>query len=255
MRNYKSQNIELIPSLVGLISVLLAFHYYLSYKWWTGIFKIYNLDSLAILTLEDLTYPLGNINLTVFQLSSVGISLIYLIKLIFPIRDFDNSGKNLSKGLKDARGSFKELSNRNKLISIILISLLLFGYFFIFRESLKFPNTSFEIFYLLIVIILPGCYILSYRKRPLFAIGFVVCVFIWSSLFVNTSLENTKNRKSSTETHISFVYNGVEIDSNDSLSFVFSGYKYLIMKDSSGHHLLFPTKDIGMIRYLKQEKK
>lgn len=162
----RSQNTELISPLVGLISILLAFHYYLSYKWWTGIFEIYNIDALAILTLEDLTYPLGNINLSVFQLSSVGILFIYLIKLVFPIRDFDNSGEKLNKSIKEVVESFKKLSKLNKSLLTILISLLLFGYFFIFRENLRFPNTSFEVFYLLIVIILPGCYILNYRKRP-----------------------------------------------------------------------------------------
>lgn len=85
----KRSNIDIFKSATGgllsLVSVLLVTHYFLSYRYWMDAFEKYGLSAYAILSMEDILFPLGRLNMMIFSLSFLAVIIIatFLFRYIF----------------------------------------------------------------------------------------------------------------------------------------------------------------------------
>lgn len=255
-KNIEPEKTNLIQSIIGIISILLSCHYYLSFKWINGFLNLYDIDSLAVIALEDVTFPFGSLNASVIILTSLGFLWIYGWKLASTQADYDNSGRILANNWKEFVQNFKEFWSKLSLAVKFSISLgivgLIVGYIFLFKPNLNFPNQLLEWFYILIFIAIPLVYILSSKKRNLIMGLYILCMFAWANLFVKVSLDNIakpRNEKNRKITEMSFIYDGKPIQTSDTLNFIYHGYKYLIMATPDSILQLYPTDKIGLIKY------
>lgn len=85
----KRSNIDIFKSATGgvlsLVSVLLVTHYFLSYRYWMDAFEKYGLSAYAILSMEDILFPLGRLNMMIFAPSVLAVVIInvFLFRYIF----------------------------------------------------------------------------------------------------------------------------------------------------------------------------
>lgn len=170
-----------IENIVGVISIIIGIHYYLSYKWLYGLLKIWGIESFSIITLEDLTFPFANLNITVILLSIFGFIGVFCWHLLSDEKS--EPTKNISEALISLKNWFIKKSIIKKLtmilMVIIIIAILITSYLLIFKPHLDYPNRKIEISYFFILTTTPILYIfLKPNKRHLIFGGSII-LNIW----------------------------------------------------------------------------
>ncbi len=242
-----------IENLAGIISIIIGVHYYLSYKWLYGLLSIWGIETLSIITFEDLTFPFANLNISVILLSTFGFIGILYWNLVSNKKS--KPAKNISEAFMFFKNGFKKKPIWMRWTFVISILILIITYFFIFKPQLDYPNKKLEILYFVILIGIPIIYIFIDNNKRNFVLGFqIFLMFGWANLFVNTILQRTTEKKSNIETHIDFKYKNENITTSDSLKLLFHGHKYLIMSKSNGEIKLYDTKNIDNISINKNSR-
>lgn len=237
-----------IQNIAGLFSVILGTHYFLSFRWFYGMLKIWGIDSLAVISLEDLTFPYAHLNISVISLSSIGFLGIFWWK--FASNKESNPPKDLKNAINLLRLFFVKQKSWIKIVGIIiLIAILIFTYFKVFSPLISLPSRDLGFLYLGILLGVPILYVFLPEKRNLIFGLQLLLMFSWANLFINTILKNANSNKGKIKSQISFEYKEQRIESSDSLIFLHHGYNYLIMKDSKGNTILYPSNLVEKIIY------
>ena len=241
-----------IQNIVGLFTIILGTHYFLSFRWFYGMLKIWGVDFFSVISIEDLTFPYAHLNISVLALSSLG--FVGILWWDFTSNNNSNPLDNLKESIKLLKSLFVKQKWWLKVgLIIILISIVSFIYI-VFKPLISLPNRNLGFSYLLILLGVPLIYILLPQKRNL-VIGLqLFLMFSWANLFITTVLNDVRSNPSNTKIEISFEYKNRRIESSDSLIFLHHGYKYLIMKDTIGNIELFPSNFVEGIIYKKNDK-
>ena len=239
-----------ITNIIGFITLVFSFHYFLSYKWLKGKFAIYGLDDLPLISIDDVTFSFAHINFLLIKLALIGFVLILLIKLFLSNEIWKNFDTNVV-------GQFKQnwklmgIKLRIGLLMIFIFFLLWIGFEILRENELSIPLKISSFF---ITYGLPFTYVFWVKKRNLILGIYFVSIVIWTNATVDYSLnifrwsENSRNKNTAA---LNFTFQGEDVEVSDSLQLIFHGYKYLILKEVTGNFRLYPTKDIGMICYNK----
>ena len=83
-----------------LITVILSFHYFLSYRWINGLLEIYGLDHFSIITIQDVMFPFVKLNYTIIGLCSIGFIVIFYFRFILTNETYLKADKILKKKLQ-----------------------------------------------------------------------------------------------------------------------------------------------------------
>ena len=234
-------------NILGVISVIMAAHYFLSYRWFYGMLKIWGIENLSIITMEDLTFSFVHFNITILLLSATGFLWIFLWSFISSNKS--DPVKDLKEMLKFLKDYWKERSKPIKIIIPITTLIIILIYIFIFKPNLKFPNNSLEVIYFIILTVPPILYIFIKEKRILI-LGFqILLMFSWANLFLNIVLENVSEKPMllKNKSILRFEYKNKTITTSDSLEFLFHSKKYIILRDTNGNIKLYDTKNIDKI--------
>lgn len=93
----KRSNIDIFKSATGgifsLVSVLLVLHYFLSYRYWMNTFETYGLSAYAILSMEDILFPLGKFNMMVFATSFLTVVIIAILSFTYIFKEKSDTWK------------------------------------------------------------------------------------------------------------------------------------------------------------------
>lgn len=253
--------------IASFITVLLAFHYYLSYEWIYGLLGIYGLQHLAIITIEDLLFTFVNVNFTVIKLASLGFLWIFGIQMAVSKEDYAKMDQKAVKGV----GSFWDTLKwgvsyvqvrckecKNVLILIVIISGLVFiSYKFRLWGSLELPETgNLGESYFLIFLVIPIIHVIWPQKRTLTMGLYLLMIFLWSNKFVSRIIMDVKNDTSQSEfkTDLQFRYQGKLVSTSDSIDFIYRSYTYIILRNNlTSEMLLYPNDKIEKITYSKRK--
>ena len=99
-----------LSNVLTVISVFIGIHYFLSYRWLHGLLHIWGIESLSIITVDDLLFSFAEINIRILLISMIGFSFVGLFLLDsyigFPskkIKEYiKKSWKNFLLNLKSA---------------------------------------------------------------------------------------------------------------------------------------------------------
>lgn len=248
-RNNKS-NLT-VQNIVSLFSIIIGTNYFLSYRWFDGFLRINGIDSLAIMTLDDLTFLFAKYNIQIFKMTSIGFIGIFFADILESSFNY-----NIIKNIIDyVIEKFKKKQNdfrKKKLIKAILILsttliVILIIYFCLYKSIVEFPSPILLIIYLLILAT-PLLYHFKANMRRLIFIAQILLMFIWANLFIDYVLEESSKSKVDKLIAISFDYDNKKVETNDTLSFVFQSYKYTILKGSVSY-FFYNNSDIKNLKY------
>lgn len=242
----KTKQNPTIADVAGIISIIVGIHYYLSYRWLHGLFSIWGIETLSIMTFEDLTFPFADVNISVILLSIFGFLGIFCWNLL--------SDKK-SIHVKDVYGNFKLVKSEflkkpfwAKITLVASFLILASSYLLILKPYVKYPSTKFEILYFAILLGIPIWYIfVNPAKRRNVLIFQMILMFSWANLFVNNVLEGIDQKESKNNILIEFTYKDELITASDSLRLLFHGHKYLITLKNNEKIQLYDTKNIDNI--------
>jgi hypothetical protein len=238
-------------NIVSSFSIIIGINCFLSYRWFDGFLRINGIDSLAIITPEDLTFLFAKYNILIFKMGVIGFIGIFLVNLKSPYIHnlIENRVENVIERFKRIKVDFK----KDKLIQVglpllvVLIIIPIF-YFRIYKPILEFPSPLLLVSYLFILTVTPLVYYLKPNKRRLIFFIQIILLFIWANFFINYVLEESSKSKVDKLIAISFNYDNKKVQTNDTLSFVFQSYKYTILKGSVSYYF-YNNSDIKNLKY------
>lgn len=255
MSNKSNYQINL-NSLLALISMLVAYNYFFSFKWLHGFLSLHGLDTFAIITIDDLTFPFALLNLSLFSLSSFG--FLWMLWWHITIAYNENEPDVPKQLIESGRASIKWISGISKWRKILLgiVSLLFVVLFFVlFLKEENFPNSKTQWMFLVIFVVTPILYILFFKIRNYILYIHFFLMFVWANVFVNDILKSLKDSGSDEGIDVEFSYNGHIIKTNDTLDYVYHGYKYMILSDNKNDKkYMYPSEEIGVIGVKKKLK-
>lgn len=254
----KNSNTFSINNLWTLITIILSFHYYLSYRWISGLLEIYGLNSLSIITIQDIMFSFVNLNYTVIGLCSMGFVILFYIRLTLKNKTYSKADKTFSKNLKKFLNTiFTHKSSKNTIFKIISALLIIIVGYILFKHYLNIPKNggSFFISLIILFIVIPITYVIWVKKRAIILGGYIFIIFMWSNKFIDKIIVDTQNNASEHKTGVSFIYEGKSIKTNDSLIFILQSYKYLIIKDlKTNKNKLYENENITFLETITVEK-
>lgn len=72
---------ELVQGLTVLIVLIPSLHYYLSRRWYTHFFEVYNIDMLPLINSDDITFAFSSLNQWLILNGFIGFVWIALFRL------------------------------------------------------------------------------------------------------------------------------------------------------------------------------
>lgn len=226
---------------------------FLSYLWLSETLAYMGLSSIPIITWNDLAFSYGKVNLTMlgFQLLFIipGILWGYYLPTVF--RRLRNIGIKENRSqitqkiiLKVVNLDLKGLALLSLLTNalIILIILLVYQFFHLLSVTPK----SVIIFISLGIIPL---FFLFAKSKTIATLLFTVSFIIASNKFVKEIIKEAATSKQTVTTELSFIYQGNEVSTSDTIRFCLHTYSYLILQKVSTHeYLLFSTDEIDQLK-------
>jgi len=253
---------KVLSALATFISTLLSIHYFYSYRILTGLLKEHHLDYMSIITFEDISLPLGNLNLMIITISGFGLIWIYLWHLLI-----DNEKKFRKKTKSDINKYSKKLTewliNRtnitrkflNRILAVFALIVFASFFFFLIFWNYKADDKQNLVFLFLInFLLIPGMYILKRKNRELilvfyFGFSFLFGVYLIDDTYRNRDVSPQETNKEEVLKIVSFDYNSNHFVTSHDTIMIFNGYKYLILKTKSqGVYDLIPKKDIKNLK-------
>lgn len=160
MNNNKPFSIETI---LGLMTIVLGFHYFISFRFLFGYLKLHNLEFLPLISFNDITFSCIEINFKLFKLALIGLIWIF-------IWFFIGNDKWIIKKKSFFFSKIEFFSNKEKfqkrnsqviIFTIVIGLILVFIYclFLIFKLS-KFS----EVYLILILLLIPFAIILNIKN-------------------------------------------------------------------------------------------
>lgn len=231
----KSMQNKNLSYVISLIAIFIAMHYFFSFDvlwYYLGKFK---LDTLSILSWEDVQFSIAPLNSTIFLL--LGIMLGgYVIAISFIPKDtnpFDKQGHWLEKQMR-------KRSKRTKIISLVILVII----FLFLILSTYFYNDSKWIYTGLIFMIA----LLAYLRFNTLDI-IVICVIFLITAGVYGDFKAKHETLYSSDIKIEMT-DGRIITSDINHKLVFFGTKYIIIQSDSTNTKLYPTSDIKEIEWI-----
>lgn len=245
-------NNRLIQPIVGLITVLIGFHYLLSFMTLSKIFKDLGIGSYALINFDDLTFTFGIVNLYVLCLIFSGVLMMLFIEVIFEKKTLVKFHKKVDKMM----ANWYILSNSERSIAFLFIYALVMGISFVLLPLVLDDKTLLIVICMLVTLVAFFYFLYFYKKRY-YIMGFhVLFMLVWAYLviqqidFANKDVKNDIPSK-----YLSFQYEGKRVQSSDSVGLIYLGYKQIIMKNYKNDSIYFyPTDQVKHIR-MKIEKK
>ncbi len=249
------KNITNISTVIGLF---LSFHYFFSYRWLSKWLEFQRLRNYDIISLEDLTFPFGSINLKIFSLSIVGLFFIAFWHLLFTIETENEFRNEISSKIKKVYSKLSKKLNikmvwTEVLFGILPISILL-GIMVFSSFDYSEDNKLFMWSYTVLTIFVPTVYILIPEKRPIFLPLFFGVAFVWMNVFINKVYSDLSTKSEPTirqqDSYIKYniEYSNKEFSSVKGDQLIYAGYRYWVFRnDSIGSVNLIPTKEIKIV--------
>lgn len=239
-----SRTLFSIQNLTALFTVILGTNYYLSYRWFDGILKNIGINSLAIVTLDDLTFLFIKFNIKVISLASIGFISIFLVNFYISIIE-----NNPVENLRITYHKFIRTLKREKWFKFFFILILIILVLLLYKVVLIIGKLYLLYILILIIIIIPVFYYFNPQNRRFFFIVEIVLMFIWSDLFISHVLEESKSSISDKKVIISFMYNNCLVKTDNNLNFIFQSYKYTILSDSNKLLHFYENVNIKNLKY------
>lgn len=249
------KNITNISTVIGLF---LSFHYFFSYRWLSKWLEFKGLRNYDIISLEDLTFPFGSINLKIFSLSMVGLFIIAFWHLLFTVETEKEFRSDLTWSIKKlyvklSRNLRLRLACTKALFGVLPISILVgvlafssFDYSGDYKEHM--------LIYILLTVFIPSLYILVPEKRPLILPLFFSIAFVWMNIFIDKVYSDvptkpkTEDNKFRSYIKYNIEYSNKEFNSVKGDQLLYAGYRYWVFRnDSIGSVNLIPTKEIKIV--------
>ncbi len=239
-----------IDAIGKLIPIIIGIHYFLSYRWLSGLLKIWKIDYLDIITFEDLTFPFAEHNIIIFKFNFLGLILILLIlSLIHYIKKQKNTIELQILYLKIKR--WVKINKKNKFIlvlGLIFSTILLIAFICYIWYQLSKKTTHTISFFFIILSSITYLFIKNNKYFTFFYIQ-LFCLLIWSNTLIDKILFEVKNDviQDKKNISISFTLDNEEINTDNKLKFIFHSNKYLIMQKENREIKLFKNKYIKQI--------
>jgi hypothetical protein len=259
MKNkYQNENpVQVLQGIFLAVTLIGIMHYFLSYKWLYSILKVYNIETLPLMSWNDLRFTFGATNTNVILPALFGFLWIFMIRLFISNRAYFSFNKRFKKEVRDFRKDWKKIVKEFKskrllskilFISILIIALSVFLYFIIPQD--KEITLSFFMYVLFLFFVFPFLYLIITQKRNIILVFHIFFIFAWANDTQNNVIEEISSTNNSIFPQIEFEYKGEIIKSDSTLIHVFSGYENTVMynvKDSIPE--IYSKKDIGRVKY------
>lgn len=250
--------IKTVKNFGGVIIVLMAFHYFLSYRVLFLYLNHFSLSVQSVISIEDLMFDFGELNFSVVKLILIGLSIVACAKLLLPVIIYEQIDVDTFK-------SFKYLLNNVGIIAKAYFNSgfwvkLLLGIFFISTavvislSNFKEINLEPKLLFLLISIylLLPIAYILFSSKRTIIMGFYLSAVFIASNLIVEELVKEVVTTPSDYRQIISFQYHGKKVSTNNDIGCVFQGYKTIVLHNTKNkENCIYEKSDITFLSTTK----
>lgn len=227
---------NILNTVITLISIILALHYYASYCWFTIIFEQYGLTTYNLISIEDVLFAWAHINIILSELLIWEPLLLFSFFIIIshiPVIKY----KLLIVRLKIYE-FFRYDINWRKIILLLIISAA-------FLISLILGNSSIKTTWLIVFIILPLIWIILIPSKRKIFIPIMIFASILMGKSIYTNLKHSSYRSEFRDYVKIKLYNGNIIETDSCRHFVFLGTKYAIFRDACSKTTeLYPTSDI-----------
>lgn len=225
-----------LNTIIALISIILALHYFASYCWSTIIFEQYDLTTYNIISIEDVLFTSAYMNI-ILSKHLLWIPLFALSSFkIFSLSPFIK--KQLTQIRQRTYERFRLVRNWKDVILLSIIIATIASLLIVFKSSfITTWSIVFTALLILWIILLP-------RKRKMF-----ISIMIFASILVGKSIyEDLRHSSSKSEfrDYVKIELNNGDIIATDSCHhFVFMGAKYAIFRDTcSNTTKLYPVNEI-----------
>ena len=238
-----------------LLTILLSFHYYLSYRWINGLLESYDLKDFSIITIQDVMFPFVDLNYTIIGFCSIGFIIVFYIQLVLKNKTYSRADKIFQKNIKETfRIIFTHKSLKSSIFKILSALIMIITSFILFKYYLNIPEngTVFFIWIIVLFIIMPIVYVIWVEKRSIILGFYIFMTFLWSNKFIDKIIVDAKDIERDYKIEISFKYEGDSITTNDSLVFLYKSYKYIILRDlRTNKNKLFESEKITFLETKK----
>lgn len=227
---------NILNTVITLISIILALHYYASYCWFTIIFEQYGLTTYNLISIEDVLFAWAHMNIILSKLLIWNPLLLFsLFIIISHMPVFEEELLIIRLKIFDF---FRYDINWWKIILLLIISAF---YLYIF----KLGEISINITWLILFITLALLWIIIIPSKRKIFIPIMIFASILMGKSIYTNLKYSSYR-SEFRDYVKIKLNNGEIIETDSCRhFVFLGTKYAIFRDACSKTTeLYPTSDI-----------
>ena len=225
-----------LNTVIALISIILALHYFASYCWFAIIFEQYNLTTYNLLSIEDVLFTWAYMNII---LSKPLLWLPLLLYSLFEIfSQFPFIKKQLTETRQRAYKRFHQSRNWKDVILLIIITIPIVSLILIFKSS--FAITWSIVFVTMLIL---WIFLLPSKRNILIPIMIFASILVGSSIY--EALKHSSS-KSKFRDHVKIeLRNGDKIETNSCRHFIFMGSKYAIFRDACSQIIeLYPTNEI-----------
>lgn len=215
---------KVLSTLVTLIALLVALHYFFSYKAIHYLLEQVDIAPAGVLSMEDLLFPLIDVHLTLL----VCLLGLFMVLLFYPLRGFR---------------WFSRFIESEKWVVWAMGILLLLG---IICTIWKYSMFCF--FVLVFVNLGIGfVYLLAPKKLQLFILTCLILFTLLNIQVFYSYVFHKEVRKGVASQIIEFEYKDKMVRTNEGLKLIYWGAKYIVLSDGQ-ESFLYPTNEIGKIK-------
>lgn len=217
-----------LGTLATLIVLLVALHYFFSYK--AVLFLLHQLDinPVSVLSMEDLMFPLADVHLKLL----VCLLGLFMVLVFYPLRGFR---------------WFNRFIESEKWVVWAMGVLILLG---IICSIWKYSMFCFIVL-LFVTLGMGFVYLLSPKKLQLFILTCLILFTLLNIQIFYSYVFHKETRKEIASQIIEFQYKNEIVRTSESLKLVYWGTKYIVLSDGQ-ESFLYPTGEIGKIKVMKE---
>lgn len=230
-----------LGELISIIGLFVFMHYYVTIDFLCRHLSRFNLDTVSILSWDDIQFPLAQINANFFM--SLFLSL--LIVSIAIKRMMTLKSNTLWSGISSICACVNKKQRKYKWI--IYIVLILASAFSLALIIFAFISSKAPIHIIILVLLLCVTACIKYDMIYLAIIGTI--------FYMTTSIYRDTNQANNCFYSNDIIFNinsGETIKSDSVNNLIFFGNKYIVMQSDSSTVKLYPTSNIKDIEWIKR---
>ncbi len=231
-----------------IIPILVAMHWYLSFRWLFVYLKQVNLEMSEVITTNDVLFHFGDLNQSIVFMALSGFIMVIIARFAVSEKTFNKLNKKTIQGFKRTIKNDIDLftaikKRRTKIIILIILYAALFVLIFLLtREILTIELeevSPWAFIFLILFYIAPIAYIFWVPKRNLIVFVSLLLLLKFANLLIDESVNSAINKEPSKFVEMSFIYNGdqkIQTDRDGVWSF-YEGYRYIILRNPKNNEI------------------